>query len=288
MVKALANTLGFIMNHPLTKEDRAAALKRFIGWQLRSRLISSGKTHPFVNESKLVLKRGLHGATGNIYVGLLEFEAMSFVLHSLREGDVFIDVGANIGSYTVLASAVKKAETIAIEPVPSTFKWLEENIRINGIGGRVTALNVGAGAGEGYLPFTTSRGCENHVIEDGVPCRDMMRIMVRPIDGLPLKEAPLFIKIDTEGHLDKILEGAKNTLRGKDLKAVLIELGGNEKAHDTLWAYGFKPYDYDPFSRALSLSRAHVKSETIYIRDLEFISDRVRSAEKFTVLNKCV
>ena len=61
------------------------------------------------------------GATGNIYTGLHEFEDMMFLLHLLRPGDIFVDAGANIGSYTVLASAVVGAKSISFEPVPPLF-----------------------------------------------------------------------------------------------------------------------------------------------------------------------
>lgn len=46
----------------------------------------------------------MRGATGNVYVGLHEFESMGFVLHVLRSSSAFIDVGANVGAYTVLAA----------------------------------------------------------------------------------------------------------------------------------------------------------------------------------------
>jgi hypothetical protein len=41
------------------------------------------------------------GATGNVYYGLHEFQDMAFVTHYLREGYLFADIGANIGSYSV-------------------------------------------------------------------------------------------------------------------------------------------------------------------------------------------
>ena len=45
----------------------------------------------------------MHGVTGNVYCGLHDFAEMSFMLHLLRAGDLFADIGANVGSYTVLA-----------------------------------------------------------------------------------------------------------------------------------------------------------------------------------------
>ena len=50
---------------------------------------------------------------------------------------------ANIGSYTVLASAVRHARAICFEPVPATFARLEQNLRLNQLDDRVTAHNVG-------------------------------------------------------------------------------------------------------------------------------------------------
>ncbi len=74
----------------------------------------------------------MNGATGNFYTGLHEFEDMSFVLHALRSTDVFVDVGANIGSYTVLAAAVVGAQCIAFEPILETYGHLLQNVNLDG------------------------------------------------------------------------------------------------------------------------------------------------------------
>jgi hypothetical protein len=58
---------------------------------------------PYVNETRLLVKPGMAGATGNVYAGLHEYEDMAFVLHALRPSSRFVDVGANVGTYTVLA-----------------------------------------------------------------------------------------------------------------------------------------------------------------------------------------
>jgi predicted RNA methylase len=71
------------------------------------------------------------GATGNIYVGLMEYEDMSFLLHYLQKDDLFYDIGANVGVYTVLTSQVKEVKTVSIEPLPLTYEKLLDNININ-------------------------------------------------------------------------------------------------------------------------------------------------------------
>jgi hypothetical protein len=99
----IVNTLCFLLNHPLSQGQKLPTLERFIRWQLGSRMLPAEVVWPFVNDARLIVRPGMTGATGNVYVGLHEFEDMAFLLHYLRPGDLFVDVGANVGSYTVLA-----------------------------------------------------------------------------------------------------------------------------------------------------------------------------------------
>ena len=103
---ALARTLHYIVQHPLNRDDRLAAVGRFLRWQLSCRLLPGAVAVPFVNATRLLVTPGMTGATGNLYCGLHEYQDMAFVLHALRAGDRFIDIGANIGSYTVLAADI--------------------------------------------------------------------------------------------------------------------------------------------------------------------------------------
>ena len=105
----------------------------------------------------------MKGAAHFINPGLCEFDEMGFVLHFLRSEDLFVDVGANVGAYTVLASGVIGARTIAFEPNPSTFKYLERNIAENGSGTRARGINAALGAPAAinratvYLPAIATR-----------------------------------------------------------------------------------------------------------------------------------
>ncbi len=102
----LRKTLRYILVHPLSKRNRTKAFLKYLCWQIGYRLNPYPIIYPFVEKSKLIIAKGMTGATGNIYVGLHDFEKMGFLLHLLRPEDLFADVGANIGSYTILASGV--------------------------------------------------------------------------------------------------------------------------------------------------------------------------------------
>jgi FkbM family methyltransferase len=295
-MKKLFNILRFISSHPLTKDNRKSALFRFLKWQIISRLYPHPIVYPFVERSRLIVKKGMTGATGNIYVGLHEFEDMAFLLHLLRKEDVFGDVGANIGSYTILASGVVNAKTISVEPVPSTFKHLQNNIKINSLDNLVSAFNNGVGATEGILRFTKDFDTVNHVVsEDSISLGDTIQIPIVTLDNLFSNHLPVLLKIDVEGFELNVLKGGKNVLGSNELKAIIIELNSSGKrygisdqeVHNFLTSYNFLPYMYDPFTRYLqTISIYSGSGNTIYIKDKKFAMDRVSAAREYSVTGK--
>src|ERR1700683_536380 len=99
----IRNLALFFSEHPLTRDRPLGAWARFAAWQIRSR-VKDEILIDWIGGQRLAVRRGMTGATGNIYVGLHEFADMLFVLHFLREDDLFLDIGANVGTYTVLGS----------------------------------------------------------------------------------------------------------------------------------------------------------------------------------------
>ena len=161
---SLLNTLKFVTNHPLNKNQKAQALGRFLKWQIGSRILPGKIVFTWINGAKIIISPGETGLTGNLYCGLYEFTDMAFLLHVLRKEDLFVDVGANVGSYTILACASLGARGYCIEPVPSTYLRLMDNIRLNNLTGNVECLNIGIGDKEGSAQFTSNRNCTNHVL----------------------------------------------------------------------------------------------------------------------------
>ena len=209
-------------------------------------------------------------------------------MHFLREEDLFIDIGANIGSYTILASAEIGAKTIAVEPIPTTFKALEDNIQINKLNSKVKALNIGLSSTIGILKFTKSMDSINHVATD----TDTIDVNIDTLDNILLSEiSPIILKIDVEDFETQILLGAENTLKNNNLKAIIIELNGSGqrygydemKIHQLLLDYGFKIYSYDPLTRKLDIATKIGNLNTIYLRDFDFIENRVKSQRKISI-----
>ena len=277
------------MAHPMNAHDKIGALKRFALWQINTRLNPYPVVYPFTEHSKLMVVKGLTGATGNIYSGLHEFQDMGFLLHFLRKGDVFIDAGANIGSYTVLASAEIEAYSLAFEPIPTTFNHLKNNIAANDIAHLVKPYNIGLGSQKGVLSFTKNLDTENHIAT--AADTDTLAVEIDTLDNIIGALQPVLLKIDVEGFETEVLNGAEATLNKPSLKAIIIELNGegrrygyDEKDIDMkLVSKGFSPFRYHPFDRTLSEIKGTVTHNAIYIRDLPFVKDRLTKARKIKV-----
>lgn len=227
---------------------------------------------------------------------------MSFLLHALSEEDIFVDVGANLGSYTILACAAIGSRGYAFEPIPKTYGRLVENIKLNDITQKVQAFNKGIGDNENKLFFTNNLDTINHVcLKDKnfneIPEDSKIEIDVVSLDSffseVGHSDAPMFIKIDVEGYETFVIRGLKQTLANQNLYAILIELNGSGLRYgfdeseilETLFDNGFKSFIYDPFSRSLRDLKKQ-KSDfgnTLFIRDEAFVLDRLRKSPKVSI-----
>lgn len=288
------NTLSFILRHPLNRAKKGAALRRFIRWQIASRLLPGAVAVPFVDSTRLLVLPGMTGATGNIYCGLHEYQDMALVLHALRPGDLFADVGANIGSYTVLAAGAAGATCLSFEPHPATFAHLLDNVRLNDLGPMVTARNIALGASSASLSFTAGLDTVNHVLAEGEVVSDAIHVPVEPLDSVLSGAALTVMKIDVEGFETEVLNGGSEAFQSSSLIAVIMELNGSglrygydeSYLHARMLGWGFAPASYDPVRRTVTpvQSRSAVDGNTLYVRDLDALRDRVLAAPPHTVL----
>ena len=282
-----------IASHELTKNKKIRTLLRVCKFQILFRgLVRTDIVVDWVNDSKLLIGRHQTGATGNVYLGLDEYESMAFLLHALRPSDVFIDVGANVGTYTILASKVVGAPTIAFEPVPSTVQALKYQVAINEVDSLVDIRPIALGKHVGHVLFSNDLGPENGVA-----------ILGRSINTFEAKASSLdaeigadgyyFVKIDVEGYEYNVINGGLNLLSSEHVLGLIVESLGFGSRYDlvdndlemALHNLGFFEVTYDPVNRNLRMDKQTRSSSNnkIYIRNLNTISKRCREASAFSL-----
>jgi FkbM family methyltransferase len=138
----------------------------------------------------------------------------------LAEGDVALDIGANIGWYSVLLSRLSSPGALiyAFEPDVETFVLLQRNLHCNGAM-NVTAINCALGAEPGVGQLRRYKNSNNgrHSLLGGSAGREMLSVRIETLASFwqahQLTQRPLrFMKVDVEGFEYFVLRGAGELL----------------------------------------------------------------------------
>lgn len=163
-----------------------------------------------------------------------DFEATERLFHKafLRPGDLYLDVGANIGLFTLIAShrVGRTGKVYAFEPIASTFQCLLQNIslnRFNNISAHQLALSDAIGQAEMTISLDGFDGRNSLAMPTGGEKFAKETVALSTLDYFVadnnLAGKITMIKIDVEGWENHVLEGAKTTLAAADAPLLHIE-----------------------------------------------------------------
>lgn len=189
----------------------------------------------------------------------------------IKEGNTVIDVGANIGYFTLLAARLvgHKGKVFSFEPEPRNFAYLTKNLELNKYK-NVVARQMAVSDKCGSVDFQICKVDSGHhsVISDttkSLPKTDIIKVETVSLDSLFEKKAKDidFIKIDAEGSEPKVLAGMKKILlKSKKIKIIMefypllirqLNQSPEKLLEDLLKEYNFSVYiisdDYSAFSK---------------------------------------
>lgn len=289
ILSEVKSLIKFSFSHPLntTLALRWQTLLRVLRWLLLTRIHCGPIIIKYIDDTQLILQRGISAREPYFHMLNEPFD-MSFLLHVADETCMFVDVGANVGAYTLLA-CVAGADCIALEPARNTFKVLKDNIKLNGCEGKTTLLRLAAGAEKGTCRMTADTGPTNRVL--GASTGDHT-IEMTTLDEIIIRQNKSYIvKIDVEGFEEEVLLGAQRSLAEYDVIAVIIESAGNEKNYGKteskvakiMATHGYVQCCYEPITRHVTQLTKQISENIIYIKDIDRIQQRATKGRRFQV-----
>jgi FkbM family methyltransferase len=271
-LRQFTNSVHQIVVNPHVSTPRG--LVRHVEWQVRKAL----NLFPFeqrLSGSRIVAAHRTCSVSALIHnQGLYDYNNMKLVQLVLQDGGVFFDIGANIGSYTLLASEQHKAAVVAFEPHPDTFQLLSKNVQLNHRQ-NVTLLNVALGEYERVAWLTDQRGgATNHFARYQGDRTIAVRCQRADAICSERQIVPQVVKLDVEGFEYDVLTGFGSYLQTIEL--LLIEMNGlsDRRSHGQvsidhlLRAHGLKgPFRCDVDRHTLLPVADRGPEDSLYLSD---------------------
>jgi FkbM family methyltransferase len=210
-----ADVLRFVWTHPANEGAQLRAVSRSIRFQACGRLLNRRMRARLGERSSIWAELHRTAASKAVYANPPDHPEMLVWRAALRPGDLFIDVGANVGTYAIWAADLG-AEVIALEPAADTFGLLLENIALNGY--PITAIQAAAGTACGTARFTSGRDTANRVDANG----DAETAMVM-IDSIIADRYAAGMKVDVEGFEINVLRGCERALAEHRIGLIQLE-----------------------------------------------------------------
>ena len=228
-------------------------------------------------------------ANGRLY----ESETSNFLGSILAPGDTFIDIGAHVGYFSMLASGLvgEQGRVYSFEPEPRNYSHLLEHIELNSAG-NVTPVHMAVGAAPHVAEFFVNADNDGgHALwevgrhpfnEQSRQRRDSRRVYVTSLDRffgeqtLPSLKA---IKIDAEGAEFAILVGARKLLMGHRVPFVIAEvnrfgldsMGASENhLRNVMYELGYETYLFQPGQSWMPKLEPNQFAETNYVFNILF------------------
>jgi FkbM family methyltransferase len=253
--KQSKSVVKFTWNHPANERARMRALVRLAQFQVRGRFLRRPTLARLGERSAVWAHLHRHASMKVVCANPPDHPEMLVWRRSLRSGDLFVDVGANIGSYVVWAGELG-AEVIALEPAQDTFALLAQNVALNGY--PVEMIRAAAGAYCGMARFTAGKDTVNRVHPEGEITTELVTM-----DSVIGNRTVRGMKIDVEGFEIEVLRGCLQALSDQRIELIQLEWNASSlkaigedrlPVAELLAQYGYKLHRPDSGGRLLPIS----------------------------------
>jgi FkbM family methyltransferase len=196
-------------------------------------------------------------------------------MHYLTAGETMLDVGANVATYSLLATTIDDVSVVAYEPSSVAYERARVNIELNGMERRIRLLRQAVGARQGAAVLSVGLGPRNRLIgpaDTGHPAGTGEEVPVTTLDDLLTAGiGPVgLIKIDVEGGELDVLDGGRRLIR-RDGPALIIEVNDPAGTERYLEELGYSCWSYDADGGRLDSTTVyhHIGRNMLALRDVK-------------------
>lgn len=210
--------LRFVVSHPANKHRRVRAVIRAFKFQVMGRLTGRRSETPIGHSHKMWAVLHHTASAKALYANPPDYAEMQAWRKLLEPGSLFVDIGSNVGTYSLWAADCG-AEVIAVEPAASSFKLLEANLALNEQS-PVQALHCALADAPGEMWLTQGLDAMNHLVLDGTSGE---HVKVSTLDFVLGDRTAAGVKIDVEGAERLVLAGGSSALAAGRIQALQLE-----------------------------------------------------------------
>lgn len=284
--------LGRVISHPANRNHRIRAVIRAVSWQVIGRLWRRPVQVPF-ERYRLICHPGSSSASNVWYfTPRYDYHEMAFLDRLLRAGDSVLDVGANIGTYSLFCAARvgPVGRVIAWEPHPEAASRLRENLHLNGLESVVEVHESAVSHEAGTVLFHSGRDVANGIAVADDPRGPTIGVPAVVLDDVVAENPGLiFAKLDVEGAEVSALRGATKLLRAGTPAVWMVEVIPSQlrwfdvdvdDLYGLMNAAGFEPWHFGGASGELTPGRPPTKANVVFISTLRRDEVEARLAER--------
>jgi FkbM family methyltransferase len=281
-ISMISKHIKVLISHPKYYSREYLNVLKSLALVLISKKFTLERICRKINGLEFEFEFGIDIYMRKMYLGTFQTDIINTLLTYLKKGSIFVDVGANIGYITAIASGIvgKKGIVYSFEPIPKYYERLQKVALLNtkyNIKTYDFALGETKGLAEINIPKIKNIGHNTMVpgLLESQEIKETIKIDVRRLDNFILHEninKISLIKIDVEGFEIPVLRGLKKFFEQKkiDLPPIIVEI--TPRAYDLM---GFsleelemymKKYSYNAYT-----SDGKIKIDLKKLRDIRLI-----------------
>lgn len=220
----MLQSLFYLFKNPYNKKYPFFALKRFIEWKIIKFFKLSNYKKTVWDDRKIYLNHDSFQSMWVMYNWLVDWEEFNLINDFVTTKSYCLDVGANMGFYTIWFSKFTK-NIYAFEPDTKNYLRLNKNVCANNADEYIRTFNIAVGELDGEVSFTKDLDGENHIVLNYIEGNNS--IVCKRLDSILFENKIVeisYLKIDVEGFELEVLKGLGEYISKKKIDIIQIEI----------------------------------------------------------------